>query len=63
MSGRLITSDKLRAERILARVQKNDVVGLAHELAAFRDEVLVCAVVRFEKEFLVRPRPTKKTPK
>lgn len=62
-SRRLITSDRLRAERILARVKANDVVALAHELAAFRDEILVCAVVRFEREFIVKPRPPKKAKK
>ena len=57
---RLITNDRLRAERILARVKANDVVALAHELAAFRVEILVCAVMRFEREFIVKPRPPKK---
>lgn len=54
--AKVTAADRARADRIIARVQEGDASELARELAAYRSEILECAVVRAEREFNVKER-------
>lgn len=50
------SQDKLHADRIMFAVRVRNKAALAAELAFLREDIIRCAVVQMEREFILKPR-------